>query len=58
MSVNAKWHNLVAQKVLENLNSHVDGLSESESIERLEKYGLNEIGKEKEISIFYIYKTT
>ena len=47
-----------AQKVLENLNSHVDGLSESESIERLEKYGLNEIGKEKEISIFYIYKTT
>ncbi|MFY9566445.1 MAG: cation-translocating P-type ATPase [Nitrososphaeraceae archaeon] len=44
------WHNLTVQQVLENLNSHVGGLSELESKERLQKYGLNEIGKEKQRS--------
>jgi P-type Ca2+ transporter type 2C len=38
---------------LENLNSHVDGPSESEAKKRLEKYGLNEIGKEKQRPPFF-----
>ena len=53
MSVNSKWHNLSIHQVLENLNSHIDGLRESEAKERLEKYGLNEIGKEKQRSPFF-----
>jgi Ca2+-transporting ATPase len=53
MSINFKWHNLSIQQVLENLNSHIDGLKESEARERLEKYGLNEIGKEKQRSPFF-----
>jgi magnesium-transporting ATPase (P-type) len=53
MTVNSKWHNLSIHQVLENLNSHIDGLRESEARERLEKYGLNEIGKEKQRSPFF-----
>ncbi|MFZ0344534.1 MAG: cation-transporting P-type ATPase, partial [Nitrososphaeraceae archaeon] len=38
---------------MENLNGHVDGLSESEAKERLEMYGLNEIEQEKQRSPFF-----
>ena len=53
MSVNSKWHNLSVHQILENLNIDVDGLSESEAKERLEKYGLNKIGKEKQRLPFF-----
>jgi Ca2+-transporting ATPase len=40
---------------LDKLHSRLDGLTESEAKERLEKYGLNQIGKEKQISPFFIF---
>ena len=55
MSSNTKWHSLTAQQVLDNLHSHLDGLTESEAKERLEKYGLNQIEKEKQRSPFFIF---
>lgn len=57
MSSKTSWHSLNAQQVLDNLHSHLDGLTGSEAKEKLEKCGLNQIEKEKEIFIFYIYKT-
>ena len=44
-----------AQQVLDNLHSRLDGLTESEAKERLEKYGLNQIEKEKQRSPFFIF---
>ena len=55
MSSNTKWHSLTAQQVLDNLHSHLDGLIESEAKDRLEKYGLNQIEKEKQRSPFFIF---
>jgi Ca2+-transporting ATPase len=55
MSVKPKWHSLTPQKVLDNLHSSLDGLTESEAKERLEKYGLNQIGKEEKRSPFFIF---
>lgn len=55
MSSNTKWHSLTAQQVLDNLHSHLDGLTESEAKERLEKHGLNQIEKEKQRSPFFIF---
>ena len=49
------WHSLTAQQVLDNLHSRLDGLTESEAKERLEKYGLNQIEKEKQRSPFFIF---
>ncbi|HSF50480.1 MAG TPA: HAD-IC family P-type ATPase, partial [Nitrososphaeraceae archaeon] len=50
-----KWHSLTAQQVLDNLHSRLDGLTDSEATERLEKYGLNQIEKEKQRSPFFIF---
>ena len=55
MSVKPKWHSLTLQKVLDNLHSSLDGLTESEAKERLEKYGLNQIGKEEKRFPFFIF---
>lgn len=55
MFAKAKWHSLTTQQVLDKLHSRLDGLTESEAKERLEKYGLNQIGKEKQISPFFIF---
>ena len=55
MSSNTKWHSLTAQQVLDNLHSRLDGLIESEAKDRLEKYGLNQIEKEKQRSPFFIF---
>ena len=55
MSVKPKWHSLTPQKVLANLHSSLDGLTESEAKGRLEKYGLNHIGKEKQRSPIFIF---
>jgi Ca2+-transporting ATPase len=49
------WHSLNAQQVLDNLHSRLDGLTESEAKARLEKYGLNQIEKEKQRSPFFIF---
>lgn len=49
------WHSLTTQQVLDNLNSRLNGLTESEAKERLEKYGLNQIEKEKHKSPFTIF---
>ncbi|MGE5633757.1 MAG: HAD-IC family P-type ATPase, partial [Deltaproteobacteria bacterium] len=40
---------------MNNLHSRLDGLTESEAKERLEKYGLNQIEKEKQRSPFFIF---
>ncbi|MGZ5550836.1 MAG: cation-translocating P-type ATPase [Nitrososphaeraceae archaeon] len=50
-----EWHSLTAQQVLDNLHSRLDGLTDSEARERLEKYGLNQIEKEKQKSPFFIF---
>jgi Ca2+-transporting ATPase len=55
MSSDALWHSLTAQQILDNLHSRLDGLTESEANERLEKYGINEIEKEKQKSPFIIF---
>ena len=49
------WHRLNVQQVLDNLHSRLDGLTESEAKRRLEKYGLNQIEKEKQRSPFFIF---
>ena len=55
MSVKSKWHNLAAQKVLENLHSHVDGLTESESKKRLENTGLMRLEKKnRDLRFLYL----
>ncbi|MBW3014464.1 hypothetical protein KY335_04475, partial [Candidatus Woesearchaeota archaeon] len=42
-------------KVLSELGSRMSGLSEEEAKERLEKYGKNEITREKPVSPFKIF---
>ncbi|HET8856328.1 MAG TPA: cation-translocating P-type ATPase [Nitrososphaeraceae archaeon] len=55
MSSKTSWHSLNAQQVLDNLHSHLDGLTGSEAKEKLEKCGLNQIEKEKQRSSFFIF---
>lgn len=54
MSGNIKWHHLDLQQVLDYLDSHTNGLTESESKKRLEKHGFNTITKEKTKSKFFV----
>lgn len=49
------WHSLNSHQVLEKLDSRSSGLSETESKERIKKYGLNEIIKEKQRPPFFIF---
>ncbi|MEM5812278.1 MAG: cation-transporting P-type ATPase, partial [Candidatus Aenigmatarchaeota archaeon] len=44
------WNELSTKQVLEKLNSDEKGISEEESLIRLQKYGPNEIREEKKIS--------
>jgi Ca2+-transporting ATPase len=41
----ASWHSLSVDEVLERLNSRVEGLTDEEAVERLRKYGPNELEK-------------
>lgn len=45
-----QWHTLEPDAVLQNIGSNRDGLSEQEVKGRREKYGINEIRREKKIS--------
>ncbi len=44
-----------SKKVLKELKSSLNGLTEKEASNRLKKYGLNELPKEKEKSIFSVF---
>lgn len=41
------WHALTVEEVLKKLNSRLEGLTDEEVKEKLEIYGLNEIGKKR-----------
>ena len=43
------------KEILENYNTLIDGLSEKEAKKRLSKYGLNELPKEKNKSLYKIF---
>ena len=43
------------KEILENYNTSIDGLSEKEAKKRLSKYGLNELPKEKNKSLYKIF---
>ena len=46
---------LDSKKVLKELKSSLNGLSEKEAKSRIKTYGLNELPKEKEKSVFQIF---
>ena len=41
----ADWHALTSDEVLEELQSHGDGLSSDEVLQRREKYGMNKLAE-------------
>jgi Ca2+-transporting ATPase len=49
------WHNLELEKILEELNSQLSGLSENEAQKRILKYGENIIPEEKKKSLIFIF---
>lgn len=49
------WHALSSEKVLENLGSSTDGISEKEASGRLAKFGPNELKKEKGPSFLELF---
>jgi Ca2+-transporting ATPase len=49
------WHELETNQVLKKLGTTEKGLSEEEAGRRLQKYGLNELKKEKEKSRFMMF---
>lgn len=48
------WYQIEKEEVLKNLNSSSNGLSNEEVIRRIEKYGTNELPKQKKDNIFEI----
>lgn len=50
-----KWYQIENNKIIDILESNIDGLSNSEAITRLATYGLNELPKKKKDSIFKIF---
>ncbi|MHA1237892.1 MAG: calcium-translocating P-type ATPase, SERCA-type [Candidatus Odinarchaeia archaeon] len=50
-----KWHAIPLEDTLNSLGTSLNGLSKIEAKERLLKYGLNELKKEKKISPFKIF---
>lgn len=53
--MNKEYYNLKKEDVLENLNSSSDGLSSREVVNRIKKYGYNELPKKKNKSIINIF---
>ena len=49
------WHNLSVKQIYEILESDESGLSSQEADERMKKYGLNTLPKEKKITGFSIF---
>lgn len=49
------WHSTNAEDILKELNSSQIGLSKSEALSRLKKYGKNELPKKKTDSVFKIF---
>ncbi len=49
-----KWLAFSEKKVFDKLKSNRQGLSEAESIKRLEKYGYNELKEKKRVTLFKI----
>jgi len=52
---NNNWHALSAKDVIAAMNTSKNGLSEEEAKRRLEKYGPNELPREKTLSAFKIF---
>ena len=44
------WYRMQAKEVLDNLGSSIEGISDAEAQERLEKYGANRLAEEEQIS--------
>lgn len=51
----SKWHQMESSKIIEKLDSDINGLKNNEAIKRLAKYGLNELPKKKRDSIIKIF---
>lgn len=50
-----KWYQIEDSKVLETLDSNINGLKNDEAIKRLAEYGLNQLPKKKKKSIVKIF---
>lgn len=50
-----EWYQKDSEKIIEELESNIDGLSNEEAKKRLEKYGLNELSKNKQDSVLKIF---
>jgi len=47
-----RWYRLSIRETMHQLNTSHNGLSSQEARERLQKFGLNELGKEKKVSLW------
>lgn len=50
-----EWYQIESNKILEILDSNINGLKNDEAIKRLSEYGLNELPKKKKDSIIKIF---
>ena len=49
------WHNLSLENALSEIGSGIEGLSDTEVRNRLEKYGFNELQERKKTSLFKVF---